>query len=160
MMRSFIDSRLRLGAVLLMGLASVMPALAATYRVDDSGTTLSQTLTPMRWRHLVPSQAADNTVDGQLQAALRLNLANWVHKPVRIYMALSPTQGEQLQASWRTQGRLLPGTLRGGERALVFEGVITEPSLNETIELKLSADGRLLTRAQSLQFYFEIEVAP
>ena len=109
---------------------------------------------------LVPSRAGDNTLEGRLNVALRLNLANWVRHPARIFMGLAPTEGEQLNATWRTQGRLLPGSLRGGGRTLIFEGIVTEPFLSETIELNLTADSRQLTRAQSLQFFFEIEVTP
>ncbi|RYY59097.1 MAG: hypothetical protein EOO24_60980 [Comamonadaceae bacterium] len=149
-------SALLLAAAVLFGGA----AQAAVYRVDDTGTMVSQPVTPMKWRQLVPSRAADNTVEGQLSVALRLNLSNWVNRPARIYMALAPTEGEQLLATWRTQGRLLPGTLRSGGRTLVYDGTVRDPFLLETIQLNLAADGRLLTRTQSLQFYFEIEVSP
>lgn len=151
---------LRAGLLWLsLGVAAVT-AQAATFRVDDTGTVLSQPVTPMKWRQLVPSRAGDNTLEGRLNVALRLNLANWVRRPARIFMGLAPTEGEQLSASWRTQGRLLPGSLRGGGRTLIFEGIVTEPFLSETIELNLTVDGRQLTRAQALQFYFEIEVTP
>ncbi|RZL64361.1 MAG: hypothetical protein EOP81_09035 [Variovorax sp.] len=133
---------------------------AATYRVDDTGTVVNQPVTAMKWRQLVPSRAGDNTVEGQVNVALRLNLASWVNRPARIYMVLAPTEGEQLQASWRTQGRLLPGALRSGGRTLVYDGLVRDPFLTETIQLSLAADGRLLTRTQSLQFHFEIEVLP
>jgi len=33
-----------------------------------------------------------------------------VGRPARVYLSLAPTDGEQLVATWRTQGRLLPGT--------------------------------------------------
>ena len=102
----------------------------------------------------------DNTVEATLRVDVRLNLAPWVNKQARIYMVLAPTDGEQLTANWRTQGRLLPGSVRGGNRTIVFDGVVREPFLNETIELNLLADGRLLTRTQQLQFHFEIEVSP
>ena len=151
------------GAVLLalvLIAALVGPVSAATYRVDDTGTVVSQPVTAMKWRQLVPSRAGDNTVEGQLNVALRLNLSSWVNRPARIYMALAPTEGEQLQATWRTQGRLLPGALRSGGRTLVYDGVVRDPFLTETIQLSLAADGRLLTRTQSLQFFFEIEVSP
>lgn len=133
-------------------------ACAATYRVDDTGTVVGQPVTPMRWRQLTPSRAGDHTVEGRLNVALRLNLASWLQRPARIYMLLAPTQGEQLTATWRSQGRLLPGSLRGGGRTLVFDGVVTEAFLMETIELSLTADGRALERPQALQFSFEIEV--
>lgn len=151
---------LALCAVLFALLAMPSLAPAATFRVDDTGTLVSQPVTPMKWRQVVPSRTGDNAVEGLLSVSLRLNLTNWINRPARIYMVLAPTEGEQLIATWRTQGRLLPGSVRGGGRALVFDGVVLEPFLNETIQLNLLADGRLLTRTQQLQFYFEIEVSP
>ncbi|MEP6720626.1 MAG: hypothetical protein ABJA77_04225 [Variovorax sp.] len=150
----------RLLALALFAALFSSMAQATTYRVDDTGTVVSQPVTPMKWRQLVPSRGGDNTVEGQLNVALRLNLASWLNRPARIYMLLAPTEGEQLQATWRTQGRLLPGALRSGGRTLVYDGLVRDAFLTETIQLNLVADGRLLARAQSLQFYFEIEVSP
>lgn len=147
-------------ASLLALLAASQPAAAATYRVDDTGTFLSQPVTPMRWRQLVPGRAGDNTVDGRVTVSLRLNLSTWVNRPARLYLALAPTEGDQIIATWRTQGRLLPGTVRGGGRTLVYEGLVREPFLQENIVLELTADGRTIDRAKSLQFFFEIEVSP
>ena len=132
-------------------------ACAATSRVDDSGTIVSQAVVPMRWRQLVPGRGADHTVEASLRVAVRLNLARWLNQPVRVYMALAPLPGEPVQASWRTQGRLLPGTLRSGARTLIYDGVARSASLEETLELTLSTDGRALVSQQSLQFYFEVD---
>jgi len=137
-----------------------LPAGASTYRVDDTGTVTSQPVTPMRWRRLAPGRASDNTVEGSVTVALRLHLAPWLNRPARLYMALVPTEGEQMLATWRTQGRLLPGSVRAGGRTLVFEGTVREPVLQENIVLDLRADGRSVERAQALQFFFEIEVSP
>ena len=150
---------LRVMAASLLAWAAAAPA-ATTYRVDDTGTYLSQPSTPMRWRQLAPGRAGDNTVEGHVAVALRLNLSPWLNRPARLYIGLAPTEGEQMIATWRTQGRLLPGTVRGGGRTLVFEGVVREPFLQESIVLDLTADGRSVERAQSLQFFFEIEVTP
>lgn len=144
----------------LLALAAVPGAGAATYRVDDTGTFVSQPVTPMRWRQLAPGRSGDHTMEGRMSVALRLNLSSWVNRPARIYLALAPTDGEQLMAAWRTQGRLLPGTVRGGGRTLVFEGVVRESFLQENIVIDLTVDGRKLERAQTLQFFFEIEVSP
>lgn len=141
-------------------LCASAPAGAANFRVDDTGTVVGQPVTPMRWRQLAPGRAADNTVEGRVPVSVRLSLGPWLNRPARIYMALAPTEGEQLLVAWRTQGRLLPGQMRGGSRAVVFEGVVREPFLQETLLLELTADGRALERAQSLQFHFEIEVNP
>lgn len=138
-------------------LCAAQSTAAGTARVDDSGTVVSQGVVPMRWRQLVPGRAADNSVEASLRVALRLNLSRWLNQPVKLYMGLAPVAGEPVHASWRTQGRLLPGNLRSGARALVFEGLASAASLEETIELTLSTDGRALVSAQALQFYFEVD---
>ena len=151
------SATLLLAGILCAGLFWAAGADAATSRVDDSGTIVSQSVVPMRWRQLVPGRGADHTVEASLRVAVRLNLARWLNQPVRIYMALAPAPGEPVQASWRTQGRLLPGTLRSGARALIYEGVARSASLEETLELTISTDGRALVSQQALQFYFEVD---
>lgn len=132
-------------------------AAAGTARVDDSGTVVSQGVLPMRWRQLVPGRGADNSVEAGVRVALRLNLSRWLNQPVKLYMGLAPVAGEPVHAAWRTQGRLLPGSVRSGARTLVFEGLAGTASLEETIELTLRTDGRALVSPQSLQFYFEVD---
>jgi hypothetical protein len=132
-------------------------ATAATTRVDDSGTVVSQGVVPMRWKQLVPGRGADNSVEASIRVALRLNMSRWLNQPVRLYMALAPAVGEPVYVTWRTQGRLLPGTLRTGGRTLIFEGIANAASLEETVELTLKTDGRALVSSQALQFYFEVD---
>lgn len=132
-------------------------AHAATTRVDDSGTVVGQSVLPMRWKQLVPGKGADHSVEGNVTVALRLNVMRWIKQPVRLYMALAPAAGEPMYASWRTQGHLLPGSIRSGGRALIFNGTVTSAFMEETIELALKTDGRSLVSTQGLQFYFEID---
>jgi hypothetical protein len=149
--------RWSLVAVLAAALFGAAGAGAATTRVDDSGTVVSQGVVPMRWKQLVPGRGADHSVEAGVRVALRLNLARWLNQPVRLYMALAPAAGEPVFASWRTQGRLLPGALRSGGRTLVFDGVANAATLEETLDLTLRTDGRALVAPQSLQFYFEVD---
>jgi hypothetical protein len=149
--------QLALRILLAAALSYGATAGAVTTRVDDSGTIVSQSVVPMRWRQLVPGRGADNSVEASLRVALRLNLAPWLNKPVRLYMALAPASGEPIYASWRTQGRLLPGALRSGGRELIFQGVANAASLEETLDLTLRTDGRALVSTQALQFYFEVD---
>ena len=144
-------------AVVLAGLASQGTASAATARVDDSGTTVSQAVVPMRWKQVVPGRGADHSVEAGVRVAARLNLAPWLNRPVRLYMGLAQSTGEPVYASWRTQGRLLAGTVRSGARVLVFEGVSRAALLEETMDLTLTTDGRALVSPQALQFYFEVD---
>ncbi|MEP6824553.1 MAG: hypothetical protein ABI919_07025 [Ramlibacter sp.] len=145
--------------VVLASVASV-PADAATFRVDEAGTVVSQPVVNMRWRHLVPGRGADNTVEASVRVDVRLNLAPWVNKPARLYMALSPVNSGRVLVRWSTQGRLLPGSLHSGERALVFEGMAGPAIFNESLLLTMETDGERLTQLQNLNFHFEIEVSP
>ena len=144
-----------LAAVLAFGGIGAAPA--ATYRVDDTGTVQNQAVVKMKWRRMAPGRVVDNTVDGEVRVALRLNLQPFLNQPVRLFMGLADSSGEPVYATWRTQGRLLAGQVRSGGRALVFEGVVGAPLLEETIDLKLSTDGSALTWTQNLQFYFEVD---
>lgn len=149
-----------LSTLLVIAFASVglvSSAHATTTRVDDNGTVVDQGVLPMRWKQLVPGKGADHSVEGGVRVALRLNVANWINQPVRLYMALAPATGEPIYASWRTQGNLLPGSIRSGSRGLIFNSVVSGAYLQETIELTIKTDGRALIAPQSLQFYFEID---
>jgi hypothetical protein len=131
--------------------------LAAT-RVDDTGTVVSTPSAQMRWRAFVPGRAADHTVETQLSVALRLDLSPWSGKNIRLYHRLAPdTNNEVFTATWTTQGRLLPGTMRSGERVLVYSGPVTSRTLEESILLVITADGRRVARPQALQFFFEVD---
>jgi hypothetical protein len=143
-----------------LALALALPAAhaATTVRVDDSGTVVNQPVVPMQWRNLVRGRPADNNVDAHVRVALRLNMAQWLNHSVRLYMALAPANGDPVQATWRTQGRLLAGTVRSGGRTLVYNGPVNAAVLEETIDLTLTTDGRSLTSTQALQFYFELDL--
>ena len=133
--------------------------LSAT-RVDDTGTVVSAPLVTMRWRDPVPRRGASDEVDGSVDIALRLNLAPWMNRETRLYLVLERPQvpGLTVVARWQTGGRLLPGTVRSGERALVFQGRITEPALREHLRFTLSAQGGRLSETQALQFHIEAEL--
>ena len=143
-------------AILAMLLAS--SASAATFRVDDSLSLPGESTTPMNWRSLAPSRTAGHAVDGSSIVTVRLNLAPWLNRTGKIYMALPEQPIGQVTAEWSTQGRLLPGQLTSGNRTLVFAGPVRAALLEDTIVLKLSADGRRLVAPQRLQFHFEIDV--
>lgn len=145
-------------AVLWFGIA--VAAQAAVLRIDETGTVVNEPVVNMKWRHLVPGRAYDNTVEATLRVDVRLNLAPWINKPARIYMVLAPVTGDRIHARWTSQGRLLPGSVYSGERALVYEGVAGPANLSESLLLTVEADGQRLTQQQTLNFHFEIEVAP
>ena len=150
---------MRFATLLLAGaLSASLPASAATFRVDDSATLPNESSTAMKWRSLAPSRAAGNAVEGSSVLTVRLNTAPWLNRNGKIYMALAEQPIGQVNAEWSTQGKLLPGQLVSGNRTLVYSGPIRASLIEDTIVLKLTADGRRLIAPQRLQFYFEIDV--
>lgn len=145
----------RLAAFVLAALHAA--GILASERVDDTGTVVSTPVAAMRWRQLVPGRGADHTVEARLNVALRLNLAPWQGRSVRLYMALPPLAFGTVTAAWRTQGRLLAGSVRSGSRALVYEGPVNAPLVQESLELTLATDGRALVRPETLNFTFELD---
>lgn len=137
-----------------------LPAQGAVFRADDSGTAVSPPVAEMKWRRLAPGRAGgDDTIEGTVRVDLRLNLLPWLNRPARIFLALAPVTNP-VTARWTTQGRLLPGHVRSGQRTLVFEGVAGPAELRESLVLVLETDGTQATQLQNLNFHFEIEVSP
>ncbi len=133
------------------------PVAAATYRVDDSATLPIESTAVLRWRNLAPTRSREDVLEGTVGIAVRLNLAQWLNQNARLYLVL-PEQGTTpVRASWRTQGRLLPGEIRPGQRVLVYSGQISSPALDETLLLRIEADGARLDGLQRLDFHFELD---
>lgn len=147
----------RVAALLLLAATSVT-ADAATYRVDEVGTFPQESTAPMRWRQVAPSRGGDNAIEGSTTINVRLNLAPWLNRNGRLFLVLPQQPLVEVRASWTTQGRLLPGRLKSGERQLVYTGPITTPVLEDTLVLSLETDGTRLSSALRLQFHFEIDV--
>lgn len=135
-------------------------AHAAAVRIDETGTVVSDPVVNMKWRTPSAGRVMDNTVEATLRVDVRLNLAPWINQQSRIYMVLAPVNSDRVRARWTTQGRLLPGTLTSGERALVYQGPAAPATLVESLLLTLETDGQRLTQQQTLNFHFEIEVSP
>lgn len=131
---------------------------AATFRVEDTLTMPSESTTTMKWRSLAPSRTEGNAVEGSLLLTIRLNLAPWLNRSGKVYMVLPAQPIGQVTADWTTQGKLLPGQLISGNRTLVYAGPIRTALLEDTIVLRMVADGRRLVTTQRLQFHFEIDV--
>ena len=146
---------------LLVGLACTLLAAtvsAQTYRVDDSA---SQVLGgPLRLKPITPMPRGElaTAAFGQTSVLVRLDVAPWKGRRGRIYMSLPQQADGQVVATWGTQGRLLPGSLRSGERTLVYAGPIDAGMLEDTLRLRIQADSRGLARNGQLAFSFEIDL--
>ncbi len=136
-------------------------AAAQTYAVDDSASqVLESGLTKMQWDSLVPRPGQPPTITGRVSVLIRLNVSPWRNRQVRIYQKLPSLPDGPINVQWTSKGPLLPGSLRDGERALVYAGPINSDQLEDTFHLVIQADGERIVRPQSLAFSFEIELEP
>ena len=154
-MRTF--AAITLAVLVAAALIPVPSAVAATYRVDDSGTLPNESTALLRWRQTAPSRTRDDMLEGATAVAVRLNLAPWVERDASLYLVFPQQDSAATRVRWTTQGRLLPGEISPGDRVLVYRGRITSPVLEETLTLRIEADGNRLSRAQQLNFHFEID---
>lgn len=141
-------------------LACAVPTVAAaeTFHVDDSR---SQVLGPTLQLKPAPPPArgaAAWTLSGIVSVIVRLDVSPWKGRQARIYMTLPQQPDALITATWTTRGRLQAGTLRSGERTLVYAGPIMADSLEDTLRLQIQADGRRLQRDAQLDFSFEIDL--
>lgn len=137
-----------------------LPAAAQTYRVDDSASQVLGSTLRLKPAAVTAPGAPVYRVSGEIEVLVRLNVAQWQGRRGRIYMKLPEQPGRAVTASWTTRGRLLPGTLRAGERALVYNGPMPAKMIEDTQRLRIEADGRLLRPSEQLEFTFEIDLDP
>lgn len=152
MNRLFMRSGVAAG--LLICLASVQ---AATFLVDDSKSTVINANLPLQWRSLSPS-SGDHAVTGVTRVQIKLDTRQWAGKYGKIFMSLPAQPNGTVQANWQVQGPLLGGQLSSGQRGLVWAGVVPGPTLEDVMTVTVQTDGRLLSSAQILRFFFEIDV--
>ncbi len=139
------------------GLALAANALGATFLVDDSRSAVLDANLPLQWRSQSPANG-DHAVQGVTRVQVRLDTSAWVGKSARIYMALPAQPIGLVTARWQTQGQLLSGQLNSGQRGLVWSGPVPKGLLEDVMTVTITSDGRLLSTAQLLRFYFEIDL--
>lgn len=145
--------------VAVVCLAGALPAHAQqTYRVDDSASQVLDNNVRMKWDSIAPRPGESPTVSGDVGILVRLDTSPWAARQGRIYMMLPAQASGEITATWSSQGRLIPGVLRSGERTLVYSGLLPAGLLEDTLHLTLQADGGKLVRAEQLSFTFEVDV--
>ncbi len=146
---------------LALAIACLLPVAAAAqiYPVDDSASQVLQSgPLKMRWDSLVPRPGQTATMSGQVVVQVRLDVSAWLGRSGRIYHKLPALPAGPVTVRWSTNGPLLPGTLRGGERTLVYSGPIASDRIEDTFRITIQADGERVLRPQDLVFSFEIEL--
>jgi hypothetical protein len=136
---------------------TALPASAASVVIDDSGTLPYNATLAMHWRQVASRGGSNNQMIGTLQLRVRLNVARWLRHRGHIYMVLPAQPPGAITASWTTNGRLLPGQVMTGGRALVYAGPITSAFIEDMVQLTIVVDGRRMTQAYPVNFRFEMD---
>ena len=145
-------------AIALLGSVIADADAANSFRVDDSASQPIAAQSQLRWKTDAPTGQDANEAEAITRIDIRLNTLPWQGRNGRVYMALPPIRNGQLRVAWTTQGRLQSGTLVSGGRGLVYQGALTSAMLEGVMTVRIAVDGRLISTAESLQFYFEIEL--
>ena len=127
--------------------------------IDDSGTIVRSPVLLMRWPAVTANRANGTQMSGSTPVQVRLNVAPWLRRSGRIYLVLPTQPPTVIHAVWTSQGRLLPGQVVSGQKALVYAGQITSPVLEDVLQLTLTVDGRQLQQGYRLDFRFEMETS-
>jgi len=133
-------------------------AWAQAMRVDDSASQVLGSTLKLAWDEPMPSRGGVQTLSGTITVQVRLNVRPWKGQRARIYQVLQTPASTRVLAHWSSQGRLLPGQLRDGDRALVYAGLIDADELQDVFHLTIVADGDRLEDRETLRFGFEIEL--
>jgi hypothetical protein len=135
-------------------------SIAAPVTVDDSASVALEPTVAMRWKSAAPTRsAADDVMVGRLTVHVRLNVTPWLRRSGRIYLVLPAQPPGPLRMSWTTQGRLIPGQMQSGNRALVYAGSFLSPYLEDTVNFQFTVVGALLTRTVPVTYHFEMDGA-
>ena len=133
-------------------------AQARTSLIDDTGTQALQPDVAMRWKNAAPSRgAASNLMTGVMTVRLHLNLMPWLHHQGRIYLVLPAQAPGPMKLSWTTQGRLLPGEVISGNRALVHAGPIGSRFIEDVLYLQFTVDASLMGHRVPVDIHFEMD---
>lgn len=159
--------RRRARAVLTAWLGCCLGALAggacgaagwATFPLDDSLSQVQAPTAQLRWRQMLPSRDDSYLLDATMDVRIVLNTSPWVGQPARIYMRMPVLPQSSLTVQWTSGGTLQPGRLAGGQRQLVFQGVVPSARLEDTLRVMVTSDARDTGTPERVSFSFEIEV--
>lgn len=131
-------------------------AAASPFRLDDSQSHTVPPTVQMQWRAIAPGQP-DSGVEAWVRVNVRIATREWNGRSGRVYMVLPRDETSSIEASWTTQGRLLPGRLVSGERALVYAGLIAGDMLEDQLLVRLRSPADWNGPSRRLNFHFELD---
>ena len=135
-----------------------------TYAVEMQWNAgeITRALNAMAAGNAAAMPALTGRVDG---VEVRLDTRAYIGQRVRIFLALpvlisgidSPSD---LELRWQSSGEFLPGAVRSGQSALIFEGVVNQPVTGFVMDFLLVLENGAAADAFSLEPFYEIEALP
>lgn len=144
-------------AILGLWCCATLVSAGQVWPIDDRGSQILDSMVTMQWDSWAPPVGKD-TLSGQTVLRVHLNVQQWQGQAVRIFHHCQPHRQHPVTLTWRSRGRLISGQLIDGERRLVYQGLLSTPTLEDVFELDIQTDGNRWVRADQLQCGFELEL--
>lgn len=148
--------RMRLSIACLCALV-FGPALANPHRLDDSLSHVVPPNVQMQWLPMARGQSNASGMEAWVVVNIRIDTRDWVGRSGRVYMVLPRDEASSIEAVWTTRGRLQPGRLVSGERALVYAGTIRGTTLEDQFQVRLRSNADWQSNSRRLNFHFELD---
>jgi hypothetical protein len=159
---------MRLYAALLCCLPWAIPSALSGERLSDALSPVSRAQVNGTWEGtgFDPGNPRNGTViarTGPMEVRLAIP-PHYTDPPrrVRIFLVVPVTivglqSAESFEVSWVSGGVFQSGQVRSGQRALLFEGLVQQPVLSDTVDFSIRADAARMAGAIEYETIFEIE---
>ena len=158
----------RLAAAAALGVA-IAAAHAAPIRLDDSASPRRHLDLQPRWVHeegVIGSAERLNAMVANVAAVeIRLNTKAHVGKRGRIFLVMPPVvpglaASSAMRLEWRTRGLFVDGSALPGEKRLLYDGPISQPTMTEHFDFSVYFDARHQSGPLRFDPAFELELLP
>lgn len=160
--------------LMLLLLALALPASAQRYQLDDSLSPRQIYSLTLEWqphemgraiRALFADEASQlPPLNGTLHSVdVRLDASDFIGQRVRIFLSLPPAIAgvsglHNMELSWRTQGQMHAGSVRPGQEAMIFEGVVKRPVIDDVFDFVLSVNAGDVSDSFTIEPGYELEI--
>ncbi|MGB7931434.1 MAG: hypothetical protein WCH04_04310 [Gammaproteobacteria bacterium] len=154
------------GIALTLGMALAQASLAEL--LDDSLSPQQLLNLNFDWKDPLYSGPANDSnftavVAYAYNVETRLNTAKYLGQRARIFLGLPINvrglrNPDSLRMSWTTNGLFSDGSVRPGNRQLIYQGTITENVMRDNFNFTFDMDGRDLNQTLRLETVYEIEI--
>lgn len=146
----------RAAAIALALLVWSSAGQTGTVRLDDTLTHTVPANVQMQWRPFVRGER-DAGMEAWVRVNVRIDTREWMGRSGQVYLVLDSDDTSAMEAEWTTEGRLLAGRIRSGERTLVYSGTLTTATLDDQLVMRLRSLSDWRGSTRRLNFHFEFD---